>query len=412
MLVVFGDDVVIFSDKSCAFPNTGNLRTDWSRWYRRSIEKSATQVFGAERWIRQYPNRIYLDRSCTRPFPIAIPSHYQCRFHRVVVARNAADRCKSYFGEGCSGSLMIRPHIVGDAHHSEPFSIGKVDPKKGFVHIFDDYSLQAVMGELDTISDFVCYLSRKEIFITSSKLSVAAGEEELLAYYLTNMGSEGEHDFVMPPQADAIWLDEGIWSNVRSNSQYIAKKVADEKSYLWDGLIEHFSQNYAAGNLGVGGEVPFVQFERAIRIMASESRLARRGLSEAITDLFANTPRGSRRARVLLALDQTTVAYVILMVGVPAGTSYSQYQIFRRELLHAYILVSKLQNPELQHIIGFATEPAGGGGSSEDLIYFDASHWSSELQTDASRLQAELGILATTRRTDHHYDEYPVALRP
>jgi hypothetical protein len=37
LLVVFGNDVIIFSDKSCGYPNTGNVDLDWSRWYRSSI---------------------------------------------------------------------------------------------------------------------------------------------------------------------------------------------------------------------------------------------------------------------------------------------------------------------------------------------------------------------------------------
>src|ERR1700738_15586 len=43
-LVIFNEHVIIFSDKSCAFPNTGDVNLDWARWYRRSIEKSAEQV--------------------------------------------------------------------------------------------------------------------------------------------------------------------------------------------------------------------------------------------------------------------------------------------------------------------------------------------------------------------------------
>ena len=31
LLVVFGEDVLIFSDKSCSYPKTGNLALDWSR---------------------------------------------------------------------------------------------------------------------------------------------------------------------------------------------------------------------------------------------------------------------------------------------------------------------------------------------------------------------------------------------
>src|SRR2546425_314419 len=70
LLVVFGDDVLIFSDKSCAFPDSGNIRLDWSRWFRRAIVGAAKQGWGAERWIREHPTRLFLDRACTRRFPL------------------------------------------------------------------------------------------------------------------------------------------------------------------------------------------------------------------------------------------------------------------------------------------------------------------------------------------------------
>src|SRR5262249_23054470 len=56
LLVVFERHVILFSDKDCAFPNSGNLDRDWQRWFRRAIMESAQQLWGAERWIRQYPN--------------------------------------------------------------------------------------------------------------------------------------------------------------------------------------------------------------------------------------------------------------------------------------------------------------------------------------------------------------------
>src|SRR5712671_5224617 len=73
LLVVFGDHVLIFSDKSCAFPETGDIQLDWSRWYRKAVMKSAEQAWGAERWLREYPERTFLDRACTQPLPIDLP---------------------------------------------------------------------------------------------------------------------------------------------------------------------------------------------------------------------------------------------------------------------------------------------------------------------------------------------------
>ena len=46
LLVVFENDVIIFSDKHCEFPNSADLDLDWARWYRRAVEKSARQLVG------------------------------------------------------------------------------------------------------------------------------------------------------------------------------------------------------------------------------------------------------------------------------------------------------------------------------------------------------------------------------
>jgi len=132
LLVVFENHIVIFSDKYCEVPRTGNLDLDWSRWFRKAVQDSARQVWGAERWIRTHPDRLYLDRECTQRFPVPMPDVSKAQFHRVVVAHGASRRCQEFFGG--SGSFMIDSTIVGDDHFTpsssryHPFSIGQIDP--------------------------------------------------------------------------------------------------------------------------------------------------------------------------------------------------------------------------------------------------------------------------------------------
>jgi hypothetical protein len=76
--------------------------------------------------------------------------------------------------------------------------IGDVDPDGPFVHVLDDSTLDIVLGELDTIVDLSAYLTKKEQLVRSGTLLTAAGEEDLLAYYMTHMNSSGEHDFTKP----------------------------------------------------------------------------------------------------------------------------------------------------------------------------------------------------------------------
>lgn len=107
LLIVCGDDVIIFSDKSCEMTDSGNSNLDWSRWYRKAIDKSADQVFGAERWIRKYPDKFFLDPQCTYPLPISLPAPENLRVHRIVVALGAKSRCRKEL-KG-SGSLWLKP---------------------------------------------------------------------------------------------------------------------------------------------------------------------------------------------------------------------------------------------------------------------------------------------------------------
>ena len=78
---------------------------------------------------------------------------------------------------------MICPDVVGNAHTDPaaesftPFAVGIINPAKGYIHVFDDVTLNIVLSELDTITDFVKYLRKKEGLIASGKLAFAAGEK-------------------------------------------------------------------------------------------------------------------------------------------------------------------------------------------------------------------------------------------
>src|SRR5262245_23047743 len=73
LLVVFGEHIIIFSDKHCQLQDSGDAQRDWQRWFKKAIQKSAEQAWGAERWIRQNPSRVFLDRECKRPLPFSLP---------------------------------------------------------------------------------------------------------------------------------------------------------------------------------------------------------------------------------------------------------------------------------------------------------------------------------------------------
>ena len=412
VLIVFDRDIIIFSDKSCAYPETGDEVKDWARWFRRSISDSARQVYGAERWIRNYPDRIFLDAGCKHPFPLNLPHPEEMQIHRVVVARGAGARCSAFFGAD-SGSLMVRCDLVGDAHVNAPagpygiFRIGQVDPNKGYVHVLDDENLDILLSELDTVADFVAYLTRKEEFLCSGKVVSATGEEDLLAHYITHTNTDGEHDFVVPDTADVVQFDH-LYHGMRNNEQYVAKKSADKVSYIIDRLIEHVSSSAAERALIGGNELSIGDIEKALRVLATESRLSRRHLATALVDLLSSaSARGRPKSRCVVKGEQSGTGYCFLVCPCPKDIDYDRHRRYRVALLAAYCKVMKIRFSNLQHIVGYATEPLNGERRSEDLTYLDATNWTDEDAQDARRIQRDGRILASPTITHVHESEYP-----
>src|SRR5690606_13479927 len=157
---------------------------------------------------------------------------------------------------------------------TESFTVGDIDPSKPFVHVLDEASLDLVMRELDTIDDFVRYLAAKETFVRSRQLVSAAGEEELLAYYLQRTDETGRHGFIFDGNPTHVIIDE-LWQDLIRRPEYRAKKKADEISYVWDKMIEVVAKCAAEGRLVAGNDLPLQDHERGLRLLAAEPRVAR-----------------------------------------------------------------------------------------------------------------------------------------
>lgn len=414
LMVVFENHVIIFSDKDCNFPNTGNPDLDWSRWYKKAVQKSAEQIWGAERWIMSHPERLFLDRNCSIPFPIDLPDPAVAKVHRIVVAHSVSERCINEYGG--TGSLMIVPSIVGNMHTlsrkdgGQPFAIGQIDPAKGYVHVFDDTSLQAVLTTLDTVIDFIGYLEKKEQVIANGKLAFAAGEDDLLAFYLKNIGTDGEHDFVGPPEFESFSVDEGFWKTFKTRPERLAQIEANKVSYAWDRLIETFSHHIFAGTSHYISHPGLNEQEPLFRLMAREPRTRRRLLARLLLELIEETPSSFRATRLVLPSRPGDPHYLFLLLPETTESSYEDYREVRRALLGDYCVITKLDCPEAQQIIGIATESGRRAGGSEDFILYDASNWTKEDREYAERTKAEflsMDLLGNRNRFESVEKEYP-----
>lgn len=186
LLVVFGDDIIIFSDKDCSYGNSGDSQVDWRRWYKKSIKESAEQLKGAKSWIKRYPDRIAIDASCSMPFPFKLNISAKTRFHLIAIAHGASEACQKYFNKQ-NGDLIIDNSIVGDGHITtgcHPFVIGQIfEDTENFIHVFDDNSYKNILSLLDTIQDFLRYLKDREGLLLNKHV-VAMSENCLLAQHM------------------------------------------------------------------------------------------------------------------------------------------------------------------------------------------------------------------------------------
>ena len=412
LLVVFDCDVIIFSDKSCEFKETGDIQLDWSRWKRKAIKQSEKQIYGAERWLTDHSDRLFLDAACEHPFPIALPPLADRRIHRVVVAIGSRDACKRFYGGG-SGSLRVSTSRVPVDRQAplppefELFVVGHRDSTRKYVHVFDEVTLDIVLGELDTTADFCAYLQRKEKLSNDIDYITAAGEEELLAVYLRTINKNtGKHDFFeQMPKANGITFEEGFWDGRLRNPQYLAKKRADRASYVWDQLIER----YAASKFRDPDGAPLAPDERALRAMAASNRLERRMLSKQLIELLVTTAPDHNRFKggVTASGHRTAFAFLLFPTPPQAGSDEEYFQV-RHRLLDAYCCAMKLQRPELSEVVGIALAPPNSPlADNDELLYRDLREWTEDDEKRAEEDREHLGLLMRATKTELREREYP-----
>jgi hypothetical protein len=180
-------------------------------------------------------------------------------------------------------------HLETERDHFHPFVIGDPNPDGNFVHVFDPAGLEFVMQELDTVSDFTSYLVERSRFLRSGQLTIATGEDDLLAAYMMNGFIDGRPGFVPQKLRVNAWrkrvaIPEGEYETYVSSRLYAEIASLKKQSMLWDEIIEMISDDVLKGtSISILDVEPSVQLsESALRVMASEKRMDRVKLAQAL----------------------------------------------------------------------------------------------------------------------------------
>lgn len=417
VLVVFGNDVIVFSDKHIAFQQDKDISIAWPRWFKRAVSESTKQLHGAMNWLRRFPDRIFLDAACTRPLPVLLPPPDRAHYHLVAVTRGSRCACLSMFPNSF-GTLRVNTEVEGRNHETAPFTIGILDRNKHFVHVFDEFSLEVVMDEMDTITDFVNYLNARESFLNDMNITVlTTGEEQLIAAYISN-GNYPDHPFLpgsIGTEKHGLFIfDDSHYPGLIQRQEYRAKRQQDELSRVWDDLLERLIRSGDPKLVYPGVEQPNHETEQALRLMAAESRFRRYLLVESLLEMLeaAAEQPGKRRARVFTTQEQSDLVYIFLVTPKHHDETDDDYRKHRVGLLHAYCRCAKLKFPEASTFValGLDNPVRNYEMCSEDVIVFTCKQYTPEEQAEAERFQEAFEILKDgfTVRNDYA-TEFPSA---
>lgn len=361
VLVVCDPYIIIFSVKHIQIKDSGNITLDKERWHKRAILDSVKQLYGAKRHIDSVDRLLQKDKISE----IILPIKSERKFFNIAVT-------------------------IG---RNLKFEIVQQDFGDGFVHVFDEKSVFSIIYELDTIEDFTEYLVKKEEFISNS-FSAYLREENFLGYYLFNnrrLPEIGDKGFI---------FENDIWDKLQDDVLYKNKKDADGNSYLWDKIIEEFSNTFHIApytNLKSRNEL-----EVAFRIMAKENRLSRRILSQSLIDVVQHPhTKGIFRVRIVFSESSKETAYLYLIGEQELREERKKTLEFR------CFVASYLFRDRAKRIVGIATEPSVSNQVSFDFCYMEIEEWTAEGISLVKEIQEEYGYFTNSTYKTGSTKEYP-----
>ena len=355
-LVVFDNKIIIISVKDIKYKKTERKEIGWERWNKSAIEKSIKQLKGAKRFLED-SNEV---KSHDNKKVIQLPEKINRVYFYLTISL---------------GSQREVPVVL---------------PENDVIHFLDEYNLDILFSELDTVADFIEYLEKKEILLKQGR-NILGVEEDILALYLYENRS-------FPNNFDVLIFDDDLWKEVSNKTEYKEKKKLDKISFIWDSLIEEFINLGDPSIIQIPGYINPTNenIEFALRILAKENRFSRRILSQSFYDFQKNPQIASRTVESV-----NGIMYVFLKKPV----SVKRKDRFNELLIRCHIAKSRFPNKNI--FVGLATEDDISIGHSTDLIYLDLTDWTSDDEKKAKKLDEELKRFAEPVFSRVEIDEYP-----
>lgn len=346
-LIVCGNHIIIISVKDIKYKDTGD-EAGFRRWTKAAIDKSASQIWGAERWL---DSSVEFTRHDDRQ--VELPSKESRIVHRISVSLGARRKIPTKSG----------------------------DLGNGVVHVCDEFSLGAIFSLLDTITDFVSFLTEVEALISRADIIFSGGGiEDLLAIYLLN-------NYSFPyKEADFLIIDNTVFKGFIDSDDYKAIQESYKVSYFWDNLIEDFVKDFLTDGIFEYGTNQITNNQMALIQMALQPRGFRANLSESFLE-FLQKPELKISSRVVLGYDNKAFVFHL-------GPSSDRE--LRVQELGLRCLVVRGRVPNVKIVVGISRDKLGSSevGYSHDIVYVDIPDWDNNLEEQVNKIQDELGYFA------------------
>lgn len=355
---------------------------------------------------------MFLDATCTEPLH-SLPSDWnEAKVYKVIVANGISSEIQTRFRD--SGSLMLTHNGTlsiddkSEAEQPEPFIIKTSVSDSHLFHVFDEFNLSIILSQLDTVSDFVRYLEKREVLFRSGISFFAPGEEELLAYYLQHTDESGQHDFVFDGDYDAVGFESGLWDEFRHGEHWTSAYLANRQSYLWDHMIESITDSVLEGTLRYPISEGRNRETRILEQLASENRFKRRMLSRHLLEvMFHQEIDKGWFARTIRPESTDEPFYQLFSLSRPPEIDSEVYRETRSHLLFEYCRAVRNHYAKAIDIYGIGTELNSDGIRSWDVTYFDGSKFTVEDARLSRAFSDEYGVYRNFHAYHSHSFEYP-----
>lgn len=355
VLIVCGNNVIIFSVKDISVKASGDFKVDYIRWQKRAIEDSVRQLYGAEKKVLSKEIIFSHDKK-----EQILLNEENFNIYRIAIAFGGKNK----------------------------FPLTQGDFGKGFIHVLDELTTLTLLNELDTVSDFINFLNEKENLFNLGVKSNSFFDDSLLAIYFQNYESlPFDIDSNIP---DSIIFSATLWGDYIKSVEYREEKEQNKNSYFWDNLIELLIKDYR--NNALIRETKRNEVEIVLRIMNKESRFKRRQLSKIFYELVKSGERDDDIKARMVKFDQAnSIVYVFMC-------SPSDKREERIEELEYRCWIARQIYKDSQTIVGIATDKiTSNKGFSIDFYYLYLPELDEKTTNNIERLKKEFGYFSSPK---------------